>query len=258
MAGHAGSERRSAILEKLGKKAWFVASDVGLIAELATLAEIWDGYLEDLANRPDVIGDLTVHRIVAAHFGNFAVITMFEVTRPAADKPYTYEYVSWNRGPMSGAKGLVLIETSGQISHFVVLRASRFALGAEAFDAVGGFAEVSEKGVKGMLGRFETEIKEELGAPELVVKEVHDLGRLLPDAGMTNNHPLIFAAVIDAGQADKVGSLSNPDPWELASGPTIMPMSRLRETVLANDDSYFHIVVTRLIAKGILPTSCLA
>ncbi len=34
--------------------------------------------------------------------------------------------------------------------------------------------------------------------------------------------------------------------------------SEKRPAILANDDGYFHIVVARLIAKGILPPNCLA
>lgn len=259
MNGYAGSEKRPAILDKLGKRPWYMATGFDLRVKLANLPANFDGYLEDLANRPDVIGDLTVHKIVDIELGNFAVITLFEVTQPAAEKPYTYEYVSWRHGPLSGAKGLVLIaNAAGRITHFVILWGPKFAVGGTAFDIVGGFAEVNEAGVGKMLGRFEKELQEELGVPTLAIKQIHDLGNILPDAGMTNNHPKIFAAVIDASEAKRIGELPNPDPWELEGlGPIIMPIGQLAETILANDDAFFHIVVTRLVAKGVLPASAL-
>lgn len=251
--------KREDILDRLDRRPWFQATDHNVCVEINTLPEDHDGYLEDLANRPDQIGNLKVHKIVGLKRGNFAIITLFEVSQPQAEKTYTYEYVSWKHGPLSGAKGLVLIaDAKDRITHFVILRGSKFAVGEDAFDVVGGFATPDEEGVSGMLARFEEELKEELGlSEELIVKEIHDLGRILPDAGMTNNHPQLFAAVIDASQAELIGELPNPDPWELSIGPTIMPIERLRETVIANDDAYFHILVTRAVAQEIIPASSL-
>jgi hypothetical protein len=259
VSGSEGPEKRNAIVDKLAGKAWYMASDFELRVKLANLPADHDGYLEDLANRPDNLGSLTVHKIVGLKQGNFALITLFEVTQPGAEKPYTYEYVSWRQGPLSGAKGLVLIANGeGKITHFVILRGPKFAVGGIAFDIVGGFAEVNEAGVGKMIGRFEKELQEELGVPTLTIKQIHDLGNILPDAGMTNNHPKIFAAVIDASEAKKIGELPNPDPWELDGlGPIIMPIGQLAETILANNDAFFHIVVTRLVAKGVLPASAL-
>ncbi len=246
---------RDEVLDLLQQRSWIKATDHNLWVELSTMPEDHDGYLKDLANRPDQIDDMEVHKIVGLKRGNFAIITLFEVSQPQAEKSYTYEYVSWKHGPLSGAKGLVLIADAGnRITHFVILRGSKFAIGGDAFDVVGGFATPDEKGVSGMLARFEEELKEELGLSEkLIVKEIHDLGRLLPDAGMTNNHPQLFAAIIDASQAELIGKLPNPDILELSIGPTIMPIDKMREIVIANDDGYFHILVTRAIAHGILP-----
>jgi hypothetical protein len=250
---------REEILEKLESHAWYIATDHNIAVELQTLPDDHDGYLEDLANRPDQIGDLEIHKIVALKRGNFAIITLFEVSRPQADKRYTYEYVSWKNGPLSGAKGLVLIlDPSGKITKFLLIRGSKFAVGGDAFDVPGGFATVDEKGVNGMLDRFKKELQEELGVPNIIVKTVHNLGRILPDAGMTNNHPQLFVAIIDAAQSEQIGQLPNPDPWELEMGPTILSIEKLRETVITNDDAYFHILVTRAIARGILPPSVLS
>ncbi|MBU0572442.1 hypothetical protein KKH23_03825 [Patescibacteria group bacterium] len=250
---------RDEVLDLLEQRSWIKATDHNLWVELTTMPEDHDGYLEDLANRPDQIGNLEIHKIVDLKRGNFAIITLFEVSQPQAEKVYTYEYVSWKNGPLSGAKGLVLIaDAEDRITHFVILRGSKFAVGGDAFDVVGGFASPDEKGVSGMLARFEEEFKEELGLSEnLIVKKIHNLGRILPDAGMTNNHPQLFVAIIDASQAELIGELPNPDPWELSIGPTIMPVERMRDTVMANDDAYFHILVTRAVAQGILPASLL-
>jgi hypothetical protein len=250
---------REEILKKLESHAWYLATDHNIAMEIQTLPEDHDGYLEDLANRPEQIGDLKVHKIVALKRGYSAIITIFEVSRPPIDKSYIYEYVSWKNGPLSGAKGLVLIlDLGGKISKFLLFHGNKFAVGGDVFDVPGGFASVDEKGVSGMLNRFKKELQEELGLPSISVKVVHDLGKVFPDAGMTNNHPQLFVAIIDARQAEQIGQFSNPDPQEVELGPTVLPIEKLREIVIANDDAYFHILVTRAIARGILSPSVLS
>lgn len=254
------SERREEILSRLEEREWYRNSPVTIKWDLAKLPEDHNPFLADLATRPSQIGSITVHRLVELLPARYAAITaIFEVTQPNV-APYTYEYISWKQGPMSGSKGIVFIASEGgEITHFVILRGFKFAVAGDAYDVAGGFADPTEEGIKGMLSRLEEEIKEELGAPELVVKEVHELGRVMPDAGMTNNHPQLFAAVIDSSQAERIGELPNPDPWEIASlGPVIFPVERLLDTTEANDDSYFHVLVTRSMARGLLPASLLS
>src|SRR5688572_2417900 len=70
MAGLEGqlTGERTQIVEELTQRPWFQATDPVLQAELATLpqtgAENHDGFLADLAGRPDAIGGVTVEKLV--------------------------------------------------------------------------------------------------------------------------------------------------------------------------------------------------
>jgi hypothetical protein len=186
--------------------------------------------------------------------GNFAIVPIFNVQNDKGDT-FTYEYVSWRYGPQSGAKGLVLIETDGVPTHFVVLRGQKFATGKTETDSVGGFIDLNVDGVLKAVDRFKREIQEELGLPEVkLMREPVDLGKLAIDPGMTNNRPGIFLASIDASDAARLQSKPlNADPYELAGNAVVYPISQLKDVVLKNDDSFFLSCVARAWARGAIP-----
>lgn len=248
---------RRFIVESLMERPWFQRTSKELQRELAELPqqgrENHDGFLTDLAGRPDKIGGVEVIELLKLPRGNFALLPMFKV-RNEAGTEYTYEYVSWRYGPESGAKGLVFVENDGQISHFIVLRGDKFATGKRESDSVGGFMDLNVEGITTVLQRIQREVKEELGVPELKVNKVFDLGVIVPDSGMTNNRPRLFAAVIDANDAQGISEAPlNPDEYELRAGTIIIPISQLPEIIESNNDGFFLSAVARAASKGIIP-----
>lgn len=246
---------RDEILQKLQEKPWFKASGRNVQATLQFLPAIFDGYLADLADRPgENVGNLEVLRINHIFVSNFGAITIFAVKSPEGNE-YEYEYFSWNRGPLSGAKGLVrLLNDKGKATHIVIVRGEKFATGKSEYDLAGGFTEGME-GVEGLLKkRFLTELKEELGMNEApTILAVHDLGRLHVDAGLTNNWPFLFCADVPLSEVPKIGVTNNPDEWELENGPIVVPVEQLSELIDANDDALFLSAVCRLKNRGLLP-----
>jgi len=244
------------IFTGLSKHDWFKKTAPELKLELAQLPEDHDGFLKDLVMRPDSLGGMKVERLLKLPRGNYALIPMFETENEKDGKKGTYEYVSWKNGPESGAKGLVLVKgKNGQISHFILLRGDKFATGQQEWDLTGGFGEKDDK-TKGPFATITREVQEEFGLKELKIQTTLPLGRMRPDAGMTNNHPELFAVIIDAEQASKINENSvNLDPKELKAGPLIVPIKQLNEMCLKNEDSYFHFVVNKLNSLGVISTS---
>lgn len=252
------SSERQAIFEELKQRPWFRNTIMELQVELATLpAEPkcnFDGFLRDLASRPDKISNVNVISLERIARGNFAIVPIFNVQNDKGDR-YTYEYVSWRYGPQSGVKGLVLIETDGKPTHFVVLRGEKFATGRTETDSVGGFIDLNVDGVLKAVDRVKREIQEELGLPEVkLIRDPVDLGKLAIDPGMTNNRPGMFLASIDASEAANLqGRPLNPDPYELAGSAVIYPIAQLKDVVLKNEDSFFLSCVARAWASGAIP-----
>lgn len=255
------SQTRTEILERLEEKPWFQASRMLIQNTLLSLPDTYLGYLEDLADRPDgMVGDLEVQWINHVFPINFGISTVFAV-KSTEGKPYEYEYFSWGRGPVSGAKGIVrILDERGDVTHLAILRGAKFATGREEFDIPGGFREGVETDPSVVLEGFAKELQEELGLKKPPsILETHQLGRLLIDAGMTNNWPYIFCADIPASELTKIGEVENPDEWELSDiGPYVVPINQVGQLIERNDDSYFLSVVSRMLYRGLLPHSVLA
>ncbi len=267
---------RDEILRRLQERPWFTASSEVVRAKLLGLPgaltdedraakrfdQNCDGYLADLASRPTVGGGVRVRRVLDVLIPDgriFGIFTNLEVEKVADPSiVFAYQYFSWRQGPECGAKGLVLIEDAhGRISHVAMLAGFSFAPGMDTTDLPGGFAEVDEQGVKGMLARFDGELREELGVPNLTIKRVISLGSYHPDRGLTNERPELFAAVIDASTAERipVGEWKNPDPFEMRSVPNILPVERLwgqGGVLMTSTDGFLLACVARLIATGVL------
>lgn len=257
LLARATPERRS-IFEKLREKKWFQQTDPTLQKSLLLLPskgrENHNGFLDDLANRPEEIANIKVERMIDLPKGSFALVPKFEVSR--LDNPslrYTYEYVSWRTGPLSGAKGVVFVEKDGQTSHFIVLRGEKFAPAKPTWDTVGGFVDTGRESVNQIETHVSREIQEELGGSDIHVNKVVNLGHVLPDAGMTNNEPSLFAAFIGANDLSRLSSEPvNPDIYELKSGAVIFPIDHLPQVVMDNTDGYFLSTIARAWAKGII------
>lgn len=258
-------ERRE-LAGRLADHPWFGATDEVLRSELLQLPENHQGFLDDLANRPDEIGGLQVEKLVDLPRGNFALIPKFQVHKPATDTTdaatYTYEYVSWKQGSQSGAKGIVFVRPplpGASPTHFIVMVGDKFAPGKKAFDLVGGFVELDPRGVEAVSETALREVREETGVEDLHIDEVVDLGPLQIDAGMTNNRPEIFAAFINAAEADRIpDDPINPDIAELPSGALKVPMGQLKQFILENTDAFFQASMLKAIANGDVPYEWLA
>ncbi len=249
------SPERAEVVKTLSQKEWYKKTEPTLRQEIVTLPPNHDGFVQDLCMRPDQFDGVKVERMQRLPRGNFGLIPVFELDRKTADgKNQTYEYFTWRTGPESGAKGLVFVKgKDGKLSHFIVLRADKFAPGKQAWDLAGGFGEKDDK-EKGPFATIRREVGEEFGIKDVKIESTMSLGKILPDAGQTNNNPEVFALVIDSSEATKINENNvNLDPHELKGGPVVIPMSQLGEFSMQNQDSFFHFAKSKLTDLGLLP-----
>lgn len=252
--------RKQAALREIEQKSWFKATAPRIQRRIRELPNYCAGFLEDLARRQTEGGGVRFINVDAVLvpdtnriYGIFVVFRVQNLANPSS--VYWYQYFSWAQGPESGSKGILLIRRDGRITHVVWSRGYSFAVGTETDDGFGGFAEPDEKGLEGMLKGLRREIEEELGMPSLRIETIISLGRDFTDRGMTNNHPNIFAAIIDGSEAKRIpsGDAANPDALELAHRIVVVPVEKLWGKdgfVARNDDGFFLACIARLVARG--------
>ena len=153
-------------------------------------------------------------------------------------------------GTKSGAKLLVLTRHKGKISHLALLKNEKFPVGAKVFDLAGGFPRLDES----VFELITRKLKDELGidgmSPSMRIGEIIGLGRVMPDAGMTNNHPFLYAVIIDV--AEKVfPPFELGETYETEEGLVLWPVEKLSELVNKVDDAYFLSALARLTLSGL-------
>jgi len=157
---------------------------------------------------------------------------------------------------MSGSKGIILVrDSNGDIAGIYCLKGFSFALGGNAYDSIGGFAELKDAMIVDLMAQrgILREIMEEAHIAEVSITVLHDLGSIYPDRGMTPNHPRIWAAEVTADIA--IGGHKNTDPWEMDSQVFFIPYDQLwgkAGFIAKNDDAFFLSIIARLMATGIL------
>lgn len=245
---------RQLLANKLLEKDWFKNTDFNIQKQVLELPDDHEGFVFDLSKRTDNVGSLKVLKLHQLNKGNFTLTPIFEVLEIGAKKSFFYEYVSWKMGPFPGVKGVLLIQTNNQISHFIVLEAEKFAPSCLSYDTLGGLIFHSNTEFINLPQRIESTIKDQLGIDKISINNFLDLGHLSPDNGLTNNHPSIFAAVIDGDKSTKINTLHSQTftTKKVNFKLNIVPISELSDYISKVDDAFFLSVICRLFAKKII------
>jgi len=250
------SEGRKLIVENLREKIWFKKTSHNLQKKLLSLPEDFDGFLIDLSNRPEEIGQMKVLKLLDLSINNFLALPVFEVHSLLTNEIFTYEYVSWKYGKYTGYKGIIFVEVDNQIKFFISKKTEKFAIADTIYDAFGGLdLKFSSDRFVSLPHQVETRIRKLLGLDNLHFKRFIDLGLLSPDAGLTNERVGLFAAIISLEDAKMVEdgfksnkSISKTPSCELE----IHPIERMLEMVAKSDDSFFLACAARLMALNII------
>ena len=250
------SPERAFVVENLLTKAWFNQTSFDLQKQLLTLPEDFDGFLIDLSNRPEEIGQMKVYKLLELNTSNFLAVPVFEVQSLLTNEKFTYEYVSWKYGKYTGYKGIIFVEVDNQIKFFITKKAEKFAIADKIYDAFGGLdLKFSSDRFVNLPHQVEKRIRKLLGMENLQFKRFIDLGLLSPDAGLTNERVGLFAAIISLEDAKLVESSFNSNrnttktpSYELE----IHPIERMLEMIAKSDDSFFLACAARLMALNII------
>ncbi len=248
--------RTDLIRVNLKTRTWYKNTNKILRKKLLELAKDpkTQGFVDDIANRPDVLGSVNQIKLVKLEhspqkYAIYGIAAWFEVETKDGEKKVE-GYYSWAMGTKSGAKLLVLTRHKGKISHLALLKNEKFPVGAKVFDLAGGFPRLDES----VFELITRKLKDELGidgmSPSMRIGEIIGLGRVMPDAGMTNNHPFLYAVIIDV--AEKVfPPFELGETYETEEGLVLWPVEKLSELVNKVDDAYFLSALARLTLSGL-------
>jgi len=244
------------IKEKLRSRAWYKNSDKRIRKELLKLSQNAraSGYVEDLANRPDIVESVKQLKLIKLEhapdkYPIYGIAAWFEVETQDGEKRAEAFY-SWGMGPKSGAKFLVLIRHKSRISHLALLKEEKFPVGAKVYGLAGGFPRLNESVFELILRKLQEDLGIDARNGAMTVSEIAGLGRVMPDAGMTNNHPLLYAVELEVG--DKIfPPLRVGEIYDFDEGAVLWPVEKLSELVNKVDDAYLLSALTRLTLGGI-------
>lgn len=245
---------RTQLIEKLSEKVWFQNTDEEVKSDLLNLPQDFDGFLWDLASRPDEFEGVDILRILRIPRGNFIITPVFEVRSQKTNQIFTYEYASFKYGKNAGYRGILLLEHGDGIKYFVLKYTKKFSVGTWVYDTIGDFIQFSQGSIKNFPAIVEKEIKNELGLNELIVRRFIDLGQINPDITLTNKQAALFAAVLDANDSQKIRELEKDSitTKKIEFGIKVFPINKLGEMINTVDDPYFLCSVLRLISMNIL------
>ena len=248
--------RYEMVIRNLESKRWFKDSSDEIKNEIKTLAmdPSTFGYAEDLSSHEDKIGrDVLLKLIKIEHapteYGIYGIGTWFVVEDEKGDKR-SEGYYSWGWGPKSGAKLLVLVRRNGEITHFAFQREGKFPTGSVEYNLAGGFPKLNESVLNFILRSLKKDLNLDVRDGNITLNEIVSLGRVTPDSGMTNNHPNLYAVIVDFGE-DVYPDIGVGDKYEKDEGVVLWPISEVSEIVSKCDDSYFLAAMSRLTLSGI-------
>ncbi len=251
---------RQRLLKQLVKRKWFQATAPEVQLQIAQLPQSgsgsFDGFVEDLIRRREVIGDLQITRMLSLPRGNFIACPVFEVRNDLTKQVYTYEYAAYRYTVPNGAKGLVLVRENRESdpTHFIILSGDKFATSDMTYELMGGYSEPQEDDEDIIVSGIIREIQEESGVKNLEVNEVTLLGTLVVDPGLSSHETHLFVAYITPAELKRISAnAKNIDDRELNTYVHVLPLTQLSDIVRDTNNSMLLAAVSKAVANGIVP-----
>ena len=153
-------------------------------------------------------------------------------------------------GVKSGAKLLVLIRHKDRITHLALTKEEKFPMGSVVNNLAGGFPRINESVFDLIHRKLEDDLGIDVKNGSVKLGEIIGLGRVMPDSGMTNNHPFLYALVLDL-EDNIFPPIKMGEIMKEPENCFFWPIERLQELVNKVDYSYFLAALARLTLSGV-------
>lgn len=227
-------DSRSLLIEKLQKRSWFKSSNKKIQVEIET--DFKEGLLKLLGNIEDSneLGDILSLKEIK-RLGEIVNFN-FEVSFLANNEKKNIQTITWADGDNYLSRGVILIESEGKLSHFLLekkLGLANFKLENQTF------AMIYPDFTDGKIIKLPQRLAKAL--PNHVVKKYFDLGYVWPECNLVMAKTFVFAVVVSIENADLVDK----------NKVQLVPVDSFDELSEIND-GYFLTIYSRLKFKGIL------
>ncbi len=249
-------EARKAIFKKLGELDWYKKTSKEVKEELKNLPDEFEGFLDDLSQRPETVGNVEVLKMIRLNHGHYLVNPVFEVRSNLTNEIFTYEYSSWKYGKETGCKGVILVEVEGKIEYLLVKKTNKFPVGENVIEALGGFyTHFKDNKLVSLSKKNEEQIKRILKIEELKIKKYVELGDFYPDAGLSNQKVSLFGAIVELEKND--GVVDYFEKKKVGGGKInfeveMWRVEKMADLINESQDGYLLASLARLTANGIV------
>lgn len=254
------TKQRQKLLKQLVKKSWFQLTDPAVQMQLARLPQegsaSFDGFIADLVRRREVIGDLTIIKMLSLPRGNFIACPVFQVRNELTKQEYTYEFAAYRYTVPNGAKGLVLVreDKRSEPTHFLILSGEKFATSDMTYELMGGYSEPQDEDEDQVVSGIIREIREECGVMNLQIEDITLLGTLVVDPGLSSHETHLFIAYITPNELKRISSnAKNIDDKELNTFVHMLPLNDLSDIIRLTNNSMLLASVAKAVANGLIP-----
>jgi len=248
---------RQDALKIIQSRRWYQNSDQEIRTKINEIPDDFQGFLNDLVDRGEDNEFYSIIKITNIYWDDRYAIPQFEVKSKRDGKDYVNSYIAWRKGIYHSLRGLVLIETEGEISHFLIRKSVRFAAQKEVYESIGSIYPPRDIEEKGPAYEFylQTELSGVLRIPDLKISRLYDLGQIYPDIGMSDNIVKLFAAQIEVGSIETIDTYINGKRYNdkrYDYGFEVIPIGRLLKFLAETNDSFLLSIFGRLQALNVI------
>lgn len=248
---------RDEAVEKLKSLNWFNSTSLEVKEKIISVPDSFSGFLNDLCDRPEKFNDFEVLEaediFINDHFAHIVFNVKSDFTGVTSQKVYT----AWKKGVYHSMRGILLLETEGKITHFVVRNCCRFAVGREITESMGSvYPPITIRDDKfGAISYIEKQLAEQMRIPNLSFAKYYDLGLIYPDPAMSDNVVTLFAATQKITSIEEINLFIKGKKYDdkgYSYSFEIKPISELLSFLTETNDSFLLAIFGRLQALNVI------
>lgn len=244
-------------LKKIKAHQWYIQSEDKIKSAIENLPDDFSGFLNELADRLDENEFYMINKMTDIYWGVRYAVPVFEVVSKKDGGSYVNSYMSWRKGNYLSLKGLLLIAVHGQITHFLVKKSFRFAPNVEIYEAIGGIEPLEdvEDDNRSYEIYLQQELSDKLRIPEIKISKMIDLGKVYPNASLTDEVSKLFSAQIEVENiASIVDYIQNKTYIDKRYDYSfeVIPIEKLFKFLAKTNDSFLLAIFGRLQALNVI------